>query len=217
MNALISKVSIMKAIKSTLSAGVLAALLFASCGNSTNSSQSATGPSLEKFTNDKTAVKQQLFLRIVDESQTDSSHIYVAKSVFEQDTVGLQVEVLKNIKPGVNGQGRPVEDGFVRGALKLSSIGAESDALVKSLATIFGSQSSGAFSSAVIEPTVFSSNTIEVDLTKKSTYSFKLFFDNSIGEPAEVFVTLDLYKRSFEIGEKDASYRAQFLSALEGK
>jgi hypothetical protein len=208
----------MKAIKSIFATGVITALILSSCGNSTNSEKSSnTAPSLEKLTNDKAAVKQQFFLRIVDESQTDSSHVYVAKSVFEQDTVGLQVEVLKNITPGVNGQGRPVEDGFVKGAIKLSSIGTESDALVKSLATIFGAESAGAFASSTILPTVFSSNTVAVDLSRKSTYSFKLFFDNAVAEPAEVFATLDLYKRSFEIGEKDASYRAGLLSALEGK
>ncbi|MCA5006367.1 hypothetical protein [Sphingobacterium bovistauri] len=207
----------MKAIKSILATALVIGML-TGCGNSGNSNQTAvTGTSLEKFTNDKTAAKQQLFLRIVDESQTDSSHLYVAKSVFEQDTVGLQIEVLKNIIPGVNGQGRPTEEGFVKAAMKFSSIGAESDNLVKALASMFGSQSGGSFAKETLLPTVFSSNTVAVDLTKKATYSFKLFFDNTVGEPAEVFATLDLYKRSFEIGEKDASYRTQLLSALEGK
>lgn len=206
----------MKAIKSILSAAIIATSLLASCGNS-NDSQKSPELSLASFTNNKDADKQQLFLRIVNESKTDSSYIYTAKSVFEQDTVGLQVEVLNGIKPGVNGQGQPIEEGFVNGAIKLSSIGAESDALVKALASIFKMESSGTMSSTEILPTVFSSNTVEVDLSKKSTYSFKLFLDNTVGEPAEVFATLDLYKRSFELGEKDASYRAQFISALQGK
>lgn len=208
----------MKAIKSLLATSAIAISVLSSCGNSSHSEKSNEAiPSLEKLTNNKTAEKQQLFLRIVENSQTDSSHIYVAKSVFEQDTVGLQVEVLKNIKPGINSDGRPTEDGFVKGAIKWSSIGTQSDALVKALAAIFNSSSTGTFSSNTLEPTVFSSNNIEVDLSKKSTYSFKLFFDNTVGEPAEVFATLDLYKRSFEISEKDASYRAQLISALEGK
>lgn len=206
----------MKAIKSILSAAIIATSLLASCGNS-NDSQKSPELSLASFTNNKDADKQQLFLRIVNESKTDSSYIYTAKSVFEQDTVGLQVEVLNGIKPGVNGQGQPIEEGFVNGAIKLSSIGAESDGLVKALASIFKMESSGTMSSTEILPTVFSSNTVEVDLSKKSTYSFKLFLDNTVGEPAEVFATLDLYKRSFELGEKDASYRAQFISALQGK
>jgi|SRR5690606_7752156 len=206
----------MKAIKSLLATGVIATTLLASCGNSTDS-QKSTEPTLATFTNNKEADRQQLFLRIVDEAKTDSSVVYVAKSVFEQDTVGLQVEVLNGIKPGVNGQGQPIQEGFVEGAIKLSSIGAESDALVKALASIFKTSSAGTMSSSVILPTVFSSNTVEVDLDKKSTYSFKLFLPNTVGEPAEVFATLDLYKRSFEIGEKDASYRAQIISAFEGK
>lgn len=206
----------MKAIKSLLATGVIATTLLASCGNSTDS-QKSTEPTLATFTNNKEADRQQLFLRIVDEAKTDSSVVYVAKSVFEQDTVGLQVEVLNGIKPGVNGQGQPIQEGFVEGAIKLSSIGAESDALVKALASIFQTSSAGTMSSSVILPTVFSSNTVEVDLDKKSTYSFKLFLPNTVGEPAEVFATLDLYKRSFEIGEKDVSYRAQIISAFEGK
>lgn len=206
----------MKAIKSLLATGVIATTLLASCGNSTDS-QKSTEPTLATFTNNKEADRQQLFLRIVDEAKTDSSVVYVAKSVFEQDTVGLQVEVLNGIKPGVNGQGQPIQEGFVEGAIKLSSIGAESDALVKALASIFKTSSAGTMSSSVILPTVFSSNTVEVDLDKKSTYSFKLFLPNTVGEPAEVFATLDLYKRSFEIGEKDASYRSQIISAFEGK
>lgn len=206
----------MKAIKSLLVTGVIATTLLASCGNSTDS-QKSTEPTLATFTNNKEADRQQLFLRIVDEAKTDSSVVYVAKSVFEQDTVGLQVEVLNGIKPGVNGQGQPIQEGFVEGAIKLSSIGAESDALVKALASIFKTSSAGTMSSSVILPTVFSSNTVEVDLDKKSTYSFKLFLPNTVGEPAEVFATLDLYKRSFEIGEKDASYRTQIISAFEGK
>lgn len=206
----------MKAIKSLLATGVIATTLLASCGNSTDS-QKSTEPTLATFTNNKEADRQQLFLRIVDESKTDSSVVYVAKSVFEQDTVGLQVEVLNGIKPGVNGQGQPIQEGFVEGAIKLSSIGAESDALVKALASIFKTSSAGTMTSSVILPTVFSSNTVEVDLDKKSTYSFKLFLPNTVGEPAEVFATLDLYKRSFEIGEKDVSYRAQIISAFEGK
>ncbi|TCV14012.1 hypothetical protein EDC17_101829 [Sphingobacterium alimentarium] len=206
----------MKAIKSLLATGVIATTLLASCGNSTDS-QKSTEPTLATFTNNKEADRQQLFLRIVDEAKTDSSVVYVAKSVFEQDTVGLQVEVLNGIKPGVNGQGQPIQEGFVEGAIKLSSIGAESDALVKALASIFKTSSAGTMSSSVILPTVFSSNTVEVDLDKKSTYSFKLFLPNTVGEPAEVFATLDLYKRSFEIGEKDVSYRAQIISAFEGK
>lgn len=208
----------MKAIKSILATALISATLLTSCGNANNSKDDgAKTVSLAKFTNDKADVSQHLFLRIVDESQTDSSHIYVVKSVYETDTVGLKVEVLKDIKPGIDGHGRPVKNGFVKGAIKFSSIGTESDALLKALGSIFELQSSGVFSVNTILPTVFSSNSDNVDLTKNSSYNFKLFLDNAVGEPAEVFAILDLYKRSFEFTEKDSSYRAQLLSALEGK
>jgi hypothetical protein len=69
----------------------------------------------------------------------------------------------------------------------------------------------------VLLTTVFSSNKGEVDLTKNATYSFKLFFDNEQGEPAEVFVIVDTYRKSLEITEKDSTFRKQLLSAFEGK
>ncbi|GAA4512642.1 hypothetical protein [Sphingobacterium thermophilum] len=207
----------MNIAKIFLTAGFAAMVALSGCGNSSNKGQSDQGLPLEKFTNDKNAQKQYFFLRIVEENETDSSKVYVAKSVFDQDTVGMKVEVLKNIEPGVDGQGRPKESGFVKGAIKISSIGEESNALVRALSTIFGMESAGQMSSEAILPTVFSSNTVAVDLSKNATYSFKLFFENSVGDPAEVFATLDLYKKSFEMSEKDASFRPQWLAAFEGK
>jgi hypothetical protein len=44
-----------------------------------------------------------------------------------------------------------------------------------------------------------------------------LFFDNEQGEPAEVFVIVDTYRKSLEITEKDSTFRKQLLSAFEGK
>ena len=69
----------------------------------------------------------------------------------------------------------------------------------------------------VVAPTVFSSNKVEVEFSNTGTYSFKLFFANELGEPAEVFAVLDMYRRAFEIEEKDPAQRAQWLSAFEAK
>ena len=209
----------MKTIKYLSGVGILS-LAIMSCGGSNSSNSSTTDskqPTIEQLTNNKDAEKQQLFLRLVDETETDSSKIYVAKSLFDKDTVGLRVEVLKNIKPGINAEGRPTEDGFVKGTIKLSSIGEQSDAFVKALGAIFKVNTTGKMNADVLLPTVFSSNKGDVDLSKQATYSFKLFLDNAKGEPAEVFANVDTYRKSFEISEKDSTYRAQLVSAFEAK
>lgn len=204
-------------MKSILGISAIALILATSCNNGSKSSSSeAENVKLENFTNDSNAAKQQLFLRLVEESSTDSSTVYVAKSLFDKDTVGLKLEVLNAIKPGINKDGQPEASGFIKGAMRISSIGAQSDNLVKALGTLFKSPGE-AMTSEVIVPTVFSSNKDTVDLKKQGTYSFKLFLDNKEGEPAELFAVLDTYRKSIQLSEKDSTYRTRVISALSGK
>ncbi|HMR18796.1 MAG TPA: hypothetical protein PKA53_05815 [Sphingobacterium sp.] len=207
----------MKIIKAAFLLGI-GSLIVWSCNSSTREGGNADDLSLEKLTNYPEADKQHLFFRLTGEEVTDSSVIYTARSVFEEDTVGVKLEVLKGIQPGVTAEGHVAADiGFTEGTLKLSTVGEESDNFVKALGTMFGLETAGEMTSEVLLPTVFSSNKGEVDLSKNATYSFKLFFENAQGEPAEVFAILDTYRRAFEITEKDAEYRGQLLSAFEGK
>lgn len=208
----------MKALHSILGLALIGSIFATSCNNSSGNKEADSGKhTIENLTNNVNAEKQTLFLRFVEENKTDSSMIYIGKSLFENDTVGLQIEVLNNIKPGINAEGRPVEEGFFEGVIKLSSIGAESDAFVKALGKMFKISDVTGMTNEVLLPTVFSSNKEVSDLSKSSTYSFKLFFPNSKGEPAEVFASVDTYKKAFQISEKDSTYRAQLLSAFEGK
>ena len=211
----------MKAIYSIVGISAVA-LLLTGCNNSSTSSSKGEGEkserTLEAFTNDVDAAKQQFFLRLVDEQQTDSSVIYNAKSVFNDDTVGLKVEILKNIEAGITSDGKIDESkGFVKGSIKLSSMGIYSDNLLKSLGAIFKLPTTGKMTSETIDPLVFSSNKVSIDLAKQSTYSFKLFIDNSIGTEAELFAVVDTYRKSFEMSEKDSTFRAHIISAFEGQ
>lgn len=214
----------MKSINSFLGLGVAAALIMASCNNTgqenkVNSADSTKNmPTVEQLTNNTEAAKQQLFLRFTEESITDSSMIYIAKSLFDKDTVGLKIEVLKDIKPGLTSDGKVDEKaGFVKGSIKFSSLGASSDTFVQALGSMFKLPTADKMTDHVILPTVFSSNKTVVDLTKPSTYSFKLFFENSAGEPAEIFGVVDTYRKAFEFSEKDSTFRKQFIAAFEGK
>ncbi|MCI0921346.1 hypothetical protein [Sphingobacterium rhinopitheci] len=203
-------------MKSILGIGVIM-LLAMSCNNSPQTSNdNAQGFTIEQLSSNKNAEKQQLFLRFTEEITTDSSTVFIAKSLNDKDTVGMRIEVMNNIQPGINKDGRPVESGFVKGAIKLSSIGEQSDAFVNALSGLFNVPAAGGMTSEVIVPTVFSSNKEVVDVGKPGTYSFKLFLNNEKGEPAEMFAVIDTYRKAFELSEKDPSYRDQVLAAFEG-
>lgn len=197
--------------------GAIALFLSTSCGNSTNTAESTKESIvLQQFTTDRNAERINLFLGFTEETETDSSMIYIAKSLFDTDTVGLKVEVLKDIQPGINSEGRPVENGFVKGVIKLSSIGVESDNLVKALSSLYKIPVSGGMTNEVILPTVFSSNMNVVDLSKPSAYSFKLFLDNPKGEVSELSFTVDTYRKGIDIGEYNPSFREYTISAFQG-
>lgn len=204
-----------------------ASLTIASCGNSnqkktdaadSSTSKTVEGVSIEKLTNATPgSEKMNFFLRITDEVKTDSSRIYTTKSLYNQDTVGAKFEIIDFIPAGII-DGQPSDDvGFSKGKIKISSVGVPSDNLVKALGDLFQMPTKDGFTKDLILPNVFSSNKVNVDLSKKTTYSFKLFLDNKKAEPAELFFNVDTYKHSIEFSEKDPSFRAGILSALTGK
>lgn len=201
-------------------------VLISACGGSSSKKNEEEKSDVETykldnrpFVNDPSAQEHRFFFNLVDSHATDSSVVYTALSLFEDDTLGFDLEILKDIPAGVTQEGTPDEDnGFRTGSLKFIGIGHVSDNFVKALQEIYNMEGTGEMRRDTIQPLVFSSNTEPVDLNRKgaSTYSFKIFFDNKLGPEAEVFAVLDLYRKSFEITEKDASFRANLLSAFTG-
>lgn len=205
----------MRIVKTFLVLGV-SALAMWSCNNATKSDGAKDGLTIQPLTNNPTAEKQYLFFRLTEPQETDSSMVYLAKSVFNADTVAIKIEVRKGITPGVTNDNVPLDIGFSEGSITMHSVGTPSDKFVAALGSMFGLETNGTMAE-VVAPTVFSSNKVEVEFSNVSTYSFKLFFANELGEPAEVFAVLDLYRRAFEIEEKDPAQRAQLLSAFENE
>lgn len=204
-----------------------ATMMVAACGNSnqkkTDGSDTATANTIERvrieqLTNGTPGPeKKNFFLRITDEVKTDSSRIYTTKSIYNKDTVGAKIEVVDFIPAGII-DGQPSDDvGFTKGKIKITTLGTQSDNLVKALGELFQIPTTDRFTKEVILPNVFSSNKVNVDLSKKTAYSFKLFLENKKAEPAELFFNVDTYKHSIEFSEKDPSFRAGFISALTGK
>ncbi|MFD1769054.1 hypothetical protein [Sphingobacterium suaedae] len=158
-----------------------------------------------------------VYLSLVDSKETDSSMVYVAKSLRNRDTIGLQIEVVKNIPAGLYPDGNPNnEKGFTSGAIKFSSIGSESDNFIQALGGLYKHSVKGGMTEVTLLPLVFSSNKKNIDLKKNGTYTFKLFFNNSAGAEAEVFAVLDLYKRLFEFRAKDSTQYERILAAFQG-
>src|SRR5690606_24872787 len=83
---------------------------FAACGNanksggsstdSTGSSVSASASTLNQLTNDPKGSPLHFYFNMNEVGQTDSSVVYDAKSLYNNDTVGFKLEVLKNIEIG---------------------------------------------------------------------------------------------------------------------
>ncbi|ULT24753.1 hypothetical protein KUH03_38590 [Sphingobacterium sp. E70] len=78
--------------------------------------------------------------------------------------------------------------GFTKGKIKITTLGTQSDNLVKALGELFQIPTTDGFTKEVVLPNVFSSNKVNVDLSKKTAYSFKLFLENKKAEPAELFL-----------------------------
>lgn len=159
-----------------------------------------------------------VFLSLVKWTETDSSMIYVAKSLREQDTIGVQVEINKEIPAGVYADGEVNEEkGFTEGTIKFSSIGEESDSFVKALAALYDLPEDKGMTSSTLEPIVFSSNKTVTDLSGNGTYSFKLSFENNLGEGAEAFATLDLFRYALELRATNEEQYPLILSAFTGE
>jgi len=201
---------------------------FAACGNanksessstdSTGSTTSASASTLNQLTNDPKGSPLHFYFNMNEVGQTDSSVVYDAKSLYNNDTVGFKLEVLKNIEAGITAQNTPDNDkGFRVGSLRISSLGLVSNNFLKAVGDLYGMQAGGPMTDKAISPMVFSSNNETVDLSKSKSYNFKLFFDQANGEPAEFFAVVDNYKKSFELTEKDSTFRTAFFNALTGK
>lgn|SRR5690606_4587629 len=194
--------------------------LLASCGGNTSkeSSQAAMEQQLGQFVAESEKENPTLYLRLVSSEQTDSSTVYLAKSLKGTDTIGLQIEVMKDIEAGLFADEAVKEDkGFRTGAIKFTSVGKLSDNFVGALGEVYKLPVGGGMVQGTLSPLAFSSNKKAVDLSGNDTYSFKMFLENGVGEPAEIFAKLDLYKRTFEFIARDTTQYDRIVAAFEGK
>jgi hypothetical protein len=155
-----------------------------------------------------------IFLKITEDTKTDSSHIYIVKGLYKNKIVGLKIEVSSNIGAGIVNDELDGENGFVSNAVRLNSIGQESDEFVKALAELYGQSTSKNFSSQTISATAFSLNEKKVNLDKNDYYKLKLFFEEDNEDLySEVYLNINTNtnKKEIEIHEKDEEYRKPII------
>lgn len=199
---------------------ILTITALASCGNSGKNKDGSSKHDvvISQYHIPSASENPSFFLSLVKRTQTDSSVVFIAKSLREADTIGMQIEVLKHVPAGITIDGLPDEEkGFRQGAIKFTSLGPISDKLVAAMAHIYKLPEESGMTKATLDPLVFSSNKKDADLTKNGTYSFKVFLENQIGPEAEAFVVIDTYKRSFEFRAKDSTQYRPIVSAFQGE
>lgn len=190
---------------------LLAVAMLSSCGNNSNPSDNTTETkklfSMENPTS--------FFLNLVDKTEGDNSVSYVAKGLYQDDTVGLILELDKNIAVGINNDGSVnEEEGFQKGKVKFKTLGPESDRFVSALGNLWSIGGVSKMKGNAIEPLAFLSNKKPIDFDKASTSSFKLFFADESSDPGELFFNFDTYKQRIEFHEKDAEQRAAIIHAF---
>ncbi|MEJ5055626.1 hypothetical protein [Sphingobacterium sp. MYb382] len=153
-----------------------------------------------------------IFLKITEDTKTDSSHIYIAKGLYKNKTVGLQIEVSSKIGAGIVNGELDGEVVFVANAVQLKSIGPDSDELVKALADLYKKPTNKNFTKETISATVFSLNEKPVNLDKNDHYKLKLFFaEDDENLYSEIYLNINTDKREIEIREKDEGYRESII------
>ncbi|MFC3196387.1 hypothetical protein ACFOET_02050 [Parapedobacter deserti] len=186
-----------------------------SCNNAPKSEDDTMGAVqlLPIVNNEETAAS--IFLKLLDKTDGDTSISYAAKALYRDDTVGIIIEVDKDVPAGINPDGSVNEEtGFRKGTIKFKKSGKESDRFVAALAQLWQIEGINSMKGQAVQPLAFSSNKTTINHNKPSTSSFKLFFNEDSPVPGEVFFTFDTYKRMVEFQVKSPSHRSSILAAL---
>nr|WP_315238990.1 hypothetical protein [uncultured Flavobacterium sp.] len=190
--------------------------LFFGCNKSVNS------PSIS-LTEITEVAEQEGFkdvvLKIVSEEKIKDSYVYIAKGLSNSKVVGLKFEIKSNLPNGINSDGSlDAKNGFIRNAIKISSIGEESDEFLKAFSKLYGFPTDKNFINSTLSPTAFSLNKSIVEVEKLGYYKFKLFFRDSENDKeadyCELFFNINTNEKTIELFEKDNEYRKSLIKVF---
>jgi hypothetical protein len=162
---------------------------------------------------------QDFFLKIVSEEKIKDSYVYIAKGLFNSKVVGLKFEIISNLPSGIDSDGNlDAKNGFIRNAIKISSIGKESDEFLKAISKLYRFPTNKKFSNSTLSPTAFSLNRSRVEVQKLGYYKFKLFFKDSENDKeedyCELYFNINTEEKIIELFEKDNEYRKSIIRAF---
>ena len=141
--------------------------------------------------------------------QTDGSNIFHLRATHSGTTLGFVVETSSDWRSDTIAEGIPVFWESVR----YRSLGNESDAFVRALASAYGTRAARPMAPTVQfaaialkgNPMTFADGPVDM----------KLFYESDEEDRyAEVYTNLDLVQRLAEVREKDSGYRSSLVLAL---
>ena len=160
---------------------------------------------------------KDVFLHIIERKEDDNWVSFICKGLFNGDRVGLEVLVRKDMEAGLLPTEEINQEAFYRDGICFYSIGVDSDNLLKALSTLYEFPTDKCFLESITGAMTFSLNQVDVDLTRKEKYNFKMFFnDDSETVYCEMFCNIDLDKMIVELHEKDEEYRENLIKTFAG-
>jgi hypothetical protein len=157
-------------------------------------------------------------LLITDKRQEDGYIVYTAQTQYNDTAIGLQIAVKNNMPNGIVYGQIDAENGFIRDAMRFSSIGTESDAFIATLSELYKQPVAATFNPNNVSCTVFSMNAEPVDLDRPFYYQFKAFFEEDNDELySELYVNINTVDNTIELSEKDVEYRPALVKIFSGQ
>ncbi|MCD0470716.1 hypothetical protein [Flavobacterium sp. JAS] len=191
--------------------------LFFGCNKSSNSASI----NLEQITEvaEKEKGFKDILLKIVSEQKMEDSYVYIAKGLSGSKVVGLKFEIKSYLPNGIDSNGNlDPKNGFIRNAIKISSIGKESDEFLKAISKLYEFSTNKKFTNDTLSPTAFSLNKSIVEVEKLGYYKFKLFFRDNENDKeedyCELYLNINTNEKTIELLEKDNEYRKSIIRAL---
>lgn len=186
--------------------------LFSSCGSN---SRNPMEKNLPKLIENPEQENPDFYFRIISMEESDSSYLCMLKSMNLNDTVGMEMEIMKGINPGINEDGTPdLENGFYENKIKFLRTNKLTSQFISAMTSQYKIDIQHTNPKDIVKPIVFSSNKKTIDFTKDEIYALKLFFKNSIGAEAEIFARIDWHRRLFEFKPKDQTYFKSFVDSF---
>ncbi len=141
----------------------------------------------------------------------------ICEAKYKGQIVGIRIYIFEGLEPGI------VEGGldntkFVREAVKIESIGEESDNFIKIVSSLYEQEISENFTNELLSYTVFPLNEAKADLNN-GQFKFKIFFDDNDekGLYSEIYLNANFPNGTIELNEKDEEYRENIIKSMTKK